>query len=140
TTGMISNPWEDLTVFGNRVEVVLAPGRAVKGIVSDRASGLPLQGVHVVGPWTTLLEYPAFDRFQTTTDSLGGYQLEGLPLSSGLRFRVEGPNDRPYLGREVDVAIRPGTGPVRADFPLVKAVWITGMVVDDATGNPVAGA
>lgn len=135
-----STPWEDLTVYGNHVELAMAPGRAVEGVVSDRTSGLPLKGVHVVGPWTTKLEYPGFDRFQTLTDGLGRYRIEGLPLSKGFRFTVKVPKDQPYLGREVGVAITPGTGPVQADFALGKGVWITGKVVDDATGEPIRDA
>ena len=80
---LIAIPCEDLTIYGNQVDVKLAPGRSIDGVISDRSSGLPLSGVAVIGPWTTRLERAEFDRFHATTDKLGHYRIDGLPLMRG---------------------------------------------------------
>ena len=140
----------DLAIFGNKVELPLASGRTIEGVVTDRLSGLPLAGWRVIGPTVTRLEYPGFDRFFATTDKRGRYRIDGFPVMREARFKVEAaekrrgarpavepPKDVPYFGREDELSMsRPGTGPQQVDFPLAKGVWITGRVVDDATGLP----
>ena len=133
----LSNTWDDLTVFGHRVDHVAGPGRTVEGVVTDRATGKPLAGLVVHGPWRSPLEYHEFDRFQSPTDDQGRYRIEGLPVPSLGEFTVDPPEDRPYLGRTEQVQIEPGPGPLKADVSLRRGVWITGRVVDDATGEPL---
>ena len=130
---VISNTWDDLTVFGHRVDHVAGPGRAVEGIVSDRATGKPLAGLVVHGPWRSPIEYHAYDRFQSTTDDQGRYRIEGLPVPSHGELTVDPPKDRPYLGTGGQIEVKAGLGPLKADISLRRGVWITGKVVDDAT-------
>ncbi len=135
----ISNPGLGLSLFGRRFEVTLAPGRTIAGVVRDRETGAPLAGVKVVGPAPTRLEYPGFDRFFATTDKRGRYRIDGFPAMVGESLKVEAPEDRPYFGAEIELDVSAGTGPISLDFPLAKGVWITGRVIDDATGTGLNG-
>jgi hypothetical protein len=141
----------DLAVFGNKVELSLAPGRTIEGVVTDRVTGAPLPGLPVVGPTVTRLEYRGFDRFFATTDEQGRYRIDSFPVMRQARFKVEPAQWRggarskesteraPYFGREMYLNIEPGAGPQQVDFPLSKGIWITGKVVDDATGEGLGG-
>ncbi|MBS0202846.1 MAG: hypothetical protein JSS49_08110 [Planctomycetes bacterium] len=135
----IANNRADLAVYGATFETSLAAGRTIAGVVTDRATGLPVEGARVIGPNLTWLEYPGFDRFFATTDAEGYYRIEGFPLRTSERFVVDVPNDSPLFGRTVNLKIEAGFGPQVADFSLAKGVWITGKVVDDATGQGLDG-
>ncbi|MDB5388167.1 MAG: antirepressor regulating drug resistance protein, partial [Planctomycetaceae bacterium] len=142
----------DLAIFGNQFELSLKPGRTIRGVVTDRVTGLPVSGMRVVGPTISRLEYPGFDRFFATTDKQGRYRIEGFPVMKGARFKIEVAKQygrqstvepasdlHPYFGRELTLNIKPGTGPANFNFPLSKGVWITGKVVDGATGAGIGG-
>ena len=141
----------EVVVFGNKFEIPLVPGRTIEGVVSDRASGLPLEGWRVIGPTVTPLEYPGFDRFFATTDNDGHYRIDGFPIMRA-RFKVEAASRKPggritmiaseepaYFGRTMTINVKPGDGPQRVDLPLSRGIWITGKVVDDATGEGLNG-
>ena len=130
-----SSPWEDLAVYGNRVEVATGPGRAVEGVVRDRASGLPLGGVHVIGPWEMRsLGSPGIrPNFQTITDHGGAAGIRGLALEWRIPVHGQGTR-RPALSRQRGGRCHQARPWPRAgNMPLGKGVWITGKVVDDAT-------
>ncbi len=114
---LLANTWDDLTVFGNRVDQSLGAGRVVEGVVTDCDTGQPLAGLVVHGPWRSPLEYHAYDRFQSPTDDLGRYHIEGLPAPSHGEFTVDPPQDRPYLGRKAQVKIEIGPRPHAARLP-----------------------
>jgi hypothetical protein len=105
----------------------------------------------VIGPTVTRLEYPGFDRFFATTDEQGRYRIDCFPVMRQARFKVEpaqttrgarskeSTETAPYFGREMYLNIETGAGPQQVDFPLSKGIWITGKVVDDATGKGLDG-
>jgi len=125
----------DLTVYGTNVEMKLAPGRTIEGDVLDGVSKSPVTGAKVTGMPTGQLEYPGYDRFYSATDERGHYRIDGLPITSKARLVVDVPSESPYFRRSTNLEIKPGPGPLRVEFPLAKGVWITGRVVDDATGE-----
>jgi hypothetical protein len=131
----IRNSGADLAIYGSQFETVLGNGRTIEGIVSDRISGKPVGGVKVIGPAITRLEYPGFDRFFATTDEKGHYRIDGFPVRQRAEFVLDVPLDLSYFGRAVDLSVVVGKGPQKADFGLAKSIWITGKVVDDATGQ-----
>ena len=133
----IANTWDDLSVFGQRIEYAARAGRVVAGIVTDRDSGRPLAGIVVHGPWQSQLEYHATDRFLSRTDDQGRYRIEGLPALGRAEFIVDAPEDRPYLGVKAQLKIDPGPDPLHRDFPLRRGIWITGRVLEDDTSKPV---
>ena len=83
----------------------------------------------------TSLEYPGFDRYFAKTDAQGKFRIEDFPVMDGAEFKVDPPKNAPYFGRKVELAISRGTGPVQMNVSLRRGVWITGKVVDDATGK-----
>ncbi len=133
--GHVNDRRRGISLFGRRFEATVAPGRTIAGVVRDRKTGAPLSGLKVVGPNATWLEYPGFDRFFATTDARGHYRIDGYPTMEAATFRVEAPEDRPYSGREITLDVKEGDGPQALDFPLSRGVWITGRVVDGATGS-----
>jgi RNA polymerase sigma factor (sigma-70 family) len=139
TKHMLANTWDDLTVFGDQINHVAGTGRVVAGVVTDRATGEPLAGLVVHGPWRSPLEYHEYDRFCATTDGYGRYRIEGLPVPSHGELTVDPPQDRPYFGEKQSIEIKPGDGPLAISVPVRRGVWITGRVVDDATNNAVHG-
>ncbi len=134
---VIRNADADLTIYGTQFETTLASGRTISGIVSDRATGVPLAGAKVIGPSLTRLEYPGFDRFFATTDDQGRFQIDGFPVGRSAQFVVDAPEKLPYFGRVVNLKLEPGAGPHQVDFSLARGVWVTGKVVDDATGQGI---
>lgn len=131
---MIGGAPADTAIYGARFETILEPGRAIEGVVSDR-DGARLSGVRVIGPVTTPLEYPGFDRYFATTDAQGGFRIEGFPVRTGAEFKVDPPENAPYFGRKVELTIARGAGPVPMNVSLRRGVWITGKVIDDSTGK-----
>ena len=137
-------------MFGRELELTLAAGRTIEGVVTDRETGLPLSGLRVIGPTLTRIEYPGYDRFFTTTDHQGRYRIENFPLMKRAVFEVkvgEDSGDVPinkeqvaYFSREVPVNVVPGTGSIQVDVPLSRGIWITGKVVDDVTGQGLSSA
>ena len=45
----------------------------------------------------------------------------------------------PYLRASVAVEEERGTGPLRLDIPMKRGVWVTGRIIDKATGKPARG-
>ena len=99
---VLVNTWDDLMVFGNRVDHSLGNGRAVEGVVTDLDTGQPLAGFVVHGPWRSPLEYHEYDRFQYTPMNGAGTASRACPTQPW-RFHSGSPPDRPYLGRMAQV-------------------------------------
>ena len=131
----LSHPDTNIAVFGNRIDIALAAGRILEGVVTDRVTGAPLAAQRVIGPTITRLEYSGYDRFFTTTDAEGRYRIESFPAGREADFKVEPSEDQPHFGREIEVAVQPGPGRQTVDFALTPCQWITGKVVDDVTGE-----
>lgn len=125
--------------FGAAGTVAAPPGRAVTGVVRDRATGQPLAGVTVTSH--VLASAPGVLRqvVRARTDAAGRYTLDGMPKGPGsMILAVPGPAD-PHLGAGADVPDPPGVDAARVDFDLARGVWIEGTVRDDA-GRPVPHA
>lgn len=114
---------------GARVEITAPPGRVVEGVIRDRDTGAPLEGISVVGHFTA----------QSTTDADGRYRLGGLPAAMPVQVRVAA-GDQPYLAVEAMAPSPAGLAPANLDFALKRCVWVDGRVVNAATGDPVVGA
>jgi protocatechuate 3,4-dioxygenase beta subunit len=76
----------------------LQRGSQIRGTVLD-SQGAPLPGASV--RLMLDLEYPFSDLYNTTTDSLGAYQINGLAPSQLYALSVSGPSSRPMEGMSV---------------------------------------
>jgi beta-lactamase regulating signal transducer with metallopeptidase domain len=117
------------TQYGARFEIAAEPERLITGVVRDADTGKPLPGV-LIKPGSDI-------RAQATTDAQGRYTLLGLPKKKGLEVTAIPNDQQPYFMRIMDVPQTPGLGPVTVDFELHRGVWITGKVIDHATGRGV---
>ncbi len=144
-----------ITIYGASFEHIAGPTRAIEGVVRDRQSGRPLAGVVIEQKPSPEVEFIPY--VETTTDSQGRYRLVGLPLGreGDLQtmiprdFRARGGLDGrtqpqassgqsfPYFNGRVSVGHPPGVTPIHLDFDLTRGVWVTGRVIDQATGKPV---
>jgi protocatechuate 3,4-dioxygenase beta subunit len=145
STGSRSNP---TIIYPASFEHVVGPTRPIEGYVHDRDSGKPLAGVMVHGEWTAA--NPIAGSIQTITDAQGHYRLVGLPrgreghviaappcdFPTSRRPKAALDKELPYLRAEIAVEASE-TGPLRLDLKLKRGVWVTGQVVDQATGRPV---
>lgn len=132
-----ANSFDDLPIFGARLNHIAVPGRTIEGVVRDRASGAPVAGLNVSGGWRSLLEHPRFDRFRAVTDAEGRFKAEGLPADGRTDLTVYAPNDQPYFGLRRAVVIGRGSEPLPLEIYVRRGVWVTGQVVDEGTGRPV---
>jgi hypothetical protein len=94
---------------------------------------------------------------QSISDAQGRYRLVGLPRGKEgavvavppCDFPAYGPRkaeltvppdeEFPYLRARVEVGDERGTGPLRLDINMKRGVWVTGRVIDNATGKPARG-
>ena len=109
----MANTWDDLMMFGDRVDHVAGPSRVVEGAVTDAASGAPLQGFSVVGPWRSPLEHDG-DRFRSTTNSrrdATGSRACPSPVTVNSRWPV--PRTSLIWARTADITIVPGPRPIQ---------------------------
>lgn len=130
-------------------EKVLNPGdlvvaertRPVEGVVVDDATGEPLAGVGVysysIGQMFGMPVLDGAHKLRATTDADGRFRLLGFAKSAGNSVIFLPGDDQPYLVRVVRIADTDGMEPIELKVALHRGVWISGRVVDSATGAPV---
>ena len=136
--GNVSFP---VTYYGARFDHVAEPSRPIVGIVRDRDSGKPLAGA-VVRSSRGIGNPGRFIR--TTTDAEGRFRLTGLetPMqewpdgSDREEVIALSPDGQPYLAAVVSVIEPAGSKSLTREFGLKRGIWITGRVIDKATGQP----
>jgi hypothetical protein len=106
---------------------VVAAHRPVRGVVRDKATGSPLAGVRVSAQPTG----PA-----TVTDQRGRYELLVRFTQPGLSLAAHPPTGQPYFAAMVRALEAAGSGPLAADFALIRGTPLRGRVTDRATGRP----
>jgi beta-lactamase regulating signal transducer with metallopeptidase domain/protocatechuate 3,4-dioxygenase beta subunit len=118
-----------------RIEV--PPGARIEGRVLDAKSKNPMPGV-----WIEAEQYqPTGDNFgwaSAKTDKEGHYIIGGLaPGTYNVFFCNPGENRRLTAAAVEAVAVQPGK-PGHADFKVMEGRLVTGKVIDDETGTPLA--
>ncbi len=124
-------------IFGNDCILQPHPSRPIVGTVRDAATGKPLAGVTVASDVFAGRRVAGMRDVLSQTDSQGRYRLVGMPKGKGNEIMAFPNDDQPYLMRHMVVPDDPGADPVTVDLELHRGVWITGRVVDKATGKPV---
>jgi protocatechuate 3,4-dioxygenase beta subunit len=118
------------------VLIELGPGGRLRGCVRDAASGAP------VAPFTVLVyEKPgpierSLQRSRSVIDPSGCYALDDLSPGPAAVV-VSAPGYGASRERQVDV---PEAGEAVADAVLTRGGSVSGQVVDDTDGAPIAGA
>jgi carboxypeptidase family protein len=126
---------ENVRAGGDLIVIVMSPGASVRGVVRDDR-GAPLPGVRIetdsvrttdpMRPWIRVV--------RATTGDDGAYALRGLPLGTFHVWPVAfgwSPEIRSLDLSEPDEVV--------ADFVLHPLERIPGVVVDAASGAPIAG-
>ena len=119
------------TIYGARFDHLIAPGRALTGVVRDKKTGKPLAGVSVCGSQTNA---------RATTDAEGRYTLPGFPKGKSYGLMVLGDRRPPYFVTCRMVPDTAGLGPLRADVECVPGIPMRLKLIDKETGRPAAGA
>ena len=112
---------------------------AVRGRVTAGDTGKPLRRAQI-----TLTASPAFQRYNTSTNARGEYELKNIPegrytlaASRGGYLRVEYGERRPGDGGK-PIQVADGQHVDRIDLTMPRAGIISGRLVDE-TGEPIAG-
>jgi RNA polymerase sigma factor (sigma-70 family) len=118
--------WGNTRIEGPRFTVTAAPGRAFEGVVRDRDTDRPIAAALVNDWWG----------HRIATDADGRFRMDGLPRTGPPRLsaRVEA---APFVECFTDVNRADGMQTVHIEMALKRGVWVTGRVVDRATGRPV---
>jgi len=125
------------TVYGSKFEHTAAPSRPIVGVVRDLDTGKPVAGavIAIESVDRTRVSLPV--HIQVTADKEGRYKLTGAPVKVGVRLRIDGPADQPYLATSVEVPRAAGVGPVEVEAKLKRGVWATVRVFDKADKSAV---
>ncbi len=145
---------DPITIYPSSFVHVAGPTRPIEGVVSDQDTGQPLAGITIQGERSlgNPIEYVS-----AITDNQGHYRLVGLPRGReghvlavspsdlnlyGARKATRGyPADEalPYLRSRLPVPSTDSNDSIHLDINLKRGVWVTGRLVDKATGKPAPG-
>jgi RNA polymerase sigma factor (sigma-70 family) len=143
----VAGPRPDV-FHARKFEAVVGPTRPVEGVVRDKDTGRPIEGLRVKAavddgrPLAINAGQTFSTAFVARTDADGRYRLLGMPTSPAYRLLVDHAPDRfrPYVARISSTpSDLPAAGPVRFDVAMRRGVVVRGRVTDKATGRPVTG-
>ena len=129
----------DQPVHGCKSDVVAAACIPIEGVVKDLDTGKPIAGATV---YNALNSPYGMGRHivETKTDGQGRYRLVGRPNRTGYRVTVTPPKGEPYI-LTADYPPRVESGKTaELNFSVKHGVFITGKVIDQATGKPMRAA
>jgi beta-lactamase regulating signal transducer with metallopeptidase domain/protocatechuate 3,4-dioxygenase beta subunit len=134
---------DEPATHGAECTIAVEPTRPIEGVLRDAETGEPIPGAVVTAAALSGSELVVDGLIATETDAQGRYRLVGLPKEGGKghKLAVYPPLDRPYfMTRRIEAPAAPGLEPLKFDIALRRGLWITGKVIDVATGKPVAAA
>lgn len=117
--------------YGPSPALVVEPGYAVEGTVTDKKTGKPLAGC------TLQVNTGYWDRLHTTTDKDGKYRFDGLAKGMAHYINVSPPKGADVFPTWADVKEGSGYQTVTQDFALVSGAVFSGKVIDKETKQPV---
>jgi hypothetical protein len=129
---------QTLGCFGSEVVLPATPSRPIVGVVRDLDTGKLLAGAVVQSHQFAGSQIQGTDTLQTRTDSVGHYELDGMPIGTGNMVLVRTPPDVAYLPSAVAVDTSRGEGPVTCDIQVKHGIWAVGRVLDADTGRPLS--
>lgn len=112
---------------------IAAPGRTLRGRVTDVETGDPVPGVQIssLASWHTWT-HPVM------TDSDGRYEITGVPKTDEYRLEFV-TTESPHFNKGVVVADSGGLQPLEVNVELAKGILVSGRVTDAESGRPVRG-
>lgn len=118
------------------VKFELGPGGTLIGTVKDQ-DGNPVAGARVYCSGEKIAMSPNYARVNTNEN--GGFRVDGLPLTSGLRLRVSKVG---YDNTYESVSVVSASPPTRQEFTLKKLPYggDVRIKVVDKQGRPISGA
>ncbi len=125
--------------YGADFTFVVAPSIPVEGVVRDLDSRQPIVGANVMVYSLAGTTWSHDGYIVTTTDDEGHYTIEGLPIGEKNRLKVVA-DGQPYLITDsITLPESHELQPIEYDIELPRAVWATGHLLDESTGEPVQG-
>jgi beta-lactamase regulating signal transducer with metallopeptidase domain len=123
--------------FGSTFQYTARRSLPIEGIVRDKASGKPLEGISIRFEPGGGIDMD-FDHgaVRTTTDHEGRFVLTGAPIGDNHRVLAI-PCGQPYLPATKVVQRGTSQSPAQVEFALTKGIKIEGRVTDALTGAPV---
>jgi hypothetical protein len=113
-----------ITIYGAEFRHLAQPSRPIIGIVRDKRSGKPLEGIRVSS---------------ATTNRDGRYELNGYAKAEHYWLTAAPMKGEPYFILATQVADQAGFGPLQADLEMVPGIPLHGRVTDKVSGKPVRG-
>lgn len=126
--------------YGAQFDYVVEPEAPVAGRLTDVDSGEPIRGARVsVSVDELSSDRRKLSEITALTDDDGKYEAHGLPRRRGNRMYVTFA-DQPYLSADsLTMPKPPASGPTTFDVAFKRGVWVSGVVKDQQTGEPVKG-
>lgn len=126
--------------FGSQFDYVVEPDVSVAGRITDVDTGAPIRGAEISASSDEVnSDRRKLQELTTVTDDDGRYEVSGLPRRRGNRLSVAF-SDQPYLAAEhLTVPRASSSGPTTFDVSFKRGVWVSGVVTDQQTGEPVKG-
>jgi len=119
-------------LLGPRFEMIVAPGRAVEGVVRDADTQQPIAGA-------TVQLYGGV-ALTAVTDAQGRFRIQGQPRSQpnlhNLLVAVV-VNGQPYVKVVKPTGNPKGLETIHTEIAIKRGAWVEGRVVDRTTGQPV---
>jgi RNA polymerase sigma factor (sigma-70 family) len=119
-------------IQGAHFEYVATAGRTLRGLVRDKANGIPVAGVRISAgrTWESAL-----------TDAQGRFELPGCPVTpDGYLVRAEPPGGQPYFAATVRVPANHDNAREMVRLDLLSGIRLRGRVLDESTWRPPAQA
>ncbi len=140
-------PFNDHRIHGNDVTIVCEPSQPISGVVVDKKSGKPIEGLQVAGiqiientPGMIFIDEIAETR--VITDSEGRFHITGLKITGKrqviVRKAFDDSNPPPYFGQTFDVIDAAGVDQIEMQCEVTRGVMVHGRVTDADTGKPLA--
>src|SRR5262249_8034757 len=118
-------------IFRATFDYKATPGRRIRGVVRDKATGNPVPGVRIFDPSS---------RPAAMTGKDGRYELFGCMKGEAYGLMAQPQNGLSYFAEYGSVIAEPGSDAVTLDFNLISGSAVHGRVLDSVTRKPPKSA
>jgi RNA polymerase sigma factor (sigma-70 family) len=140
TLEKLKSPYSELgyhpMLYPPDTAIVAEAEKPIHGVVTDSAIGKPR--VDVVVRMREARNY-RMPELTATTDKDGRYEIHGARKFQSYDVYVKRDPAAGFIGRTVKAKDTPAFEPVVANIPTTRGIVLTGKLLDDTSGEPVAG-